>query len=434
MNDFERRIAGMSPAKRELLIFALKAKRRLGHNFAALAGSERAMSVETLLAEAVLPLQIDPSIAQPPVGGKPHAIFLTGATGFLGAFLLDALLAETSAQIYCLVRAGDTTEARQRLRANLGTYFLTLNDERIVPVLGDLTLPGLGLTSKIFDQLSHEIDLIYHCGAAVKWTYPYRSLSATNVNGTKEILRLACTIRIKPVHFVSTVGVFSSPDYRAETVLETEALERSGPIYVGYAQTKWVAEKLVWLAGERGLPISIYRPNTAPHSITGAFNRNDHLSQMICGCIQLIAAPQLALKVEGAPVDFVAHAIANLSQRSDSQGKAFHLVNSVGVEWLEIVEWLRLCGYTVDMISYESWYERLLAAIRGPQVNMLLSLSPFFSEAILKKVRLPVFDTRNTEDGLRDSGITCSPLRFDQFERTIDYFIRTGYLGVPGSR
>jgi len=428
MNDLKRRFAGMSSAKRELLLTVLKAKRRIGRDLTALALSARAMPVDALRAEAVLAPDVDPSRAQPPVGGEPAAILLTGATGFLGAFLLNELIARTSARIYCLVRAADVAAARQRIRANLSAYLLPAVDERIFPVLGDLTLPSLGLHDDAFNRLADEIDIIYHCGAAVKWTYPYRTLYAANVHGTREMLRLACAVKIKPMHFVSTVGVFSSPDYDRDTVLETEALENSGPLYVGYAQTKWVAEKLVWLGGERGLPVSVYRPNTAPHSLTGAFNRHDHVSQMIRGCVQLGVAPHLTMKVGGAAVDFVALAIVELSRQPASLGKAFHLVNPIGVGWLEIVDWLRRYGYTMDVIPYQAWSERLTAAMRSSQASLLASLSPLFTESVLEKVRLPIFDARNAQDGLRGIGIMCPPPQFEQFRRSIDYFVRIGYL------
>jgi thioester reductase-like protein len=428
MNDLQQRLANMSSAKRELLMTVLKAKHRIGRDLIALLPTARMMSVDALRAEAVLAAGIDPSRAQPPAGGEPAAILLTGATGFLGAFLLSELFARTSARIYCLVRAADVVQARQRIGANLSTYLLPAVDERVVPVLGDLSLPSLGLHGGAFDRLADEVDVIYHCGAAVKWTYPYRALRAANVDGTRELLRLACSVRVKPVHFVSTVGVFSSPAYDHATVLETEALENSGPLYVGYAQTKWVAEKLVWLAGERGLPVSVHRPNTAPHSGTGAFNRNDHVSQMIRLCVELGAAPELTMGVDGAAIDYVAGAITELSRQPASLGKAFHLVNPTGVGWLELVGWLRRCGYAMDVMPYEAWKERLVAKIGGSRMNLLASLSPLFTESILEKVRLPVFDTRNARNGLCNTGIACPPPQFERFERSIDYFVRTGYL------
>ena len=81
------------------------------------------------------------------------AIFLTGATGFLGAFLLHELLQQTRADIYCLVRAANIEEGNRRLRNTLAQYLLWSEPlaHRIIPVLGDLALPTLGLSSDEFD-------------------------------------------------------------------------------------------------------------------------------------------------------------------------------------------------------------------------------------------------------------------------------------------
>ena len=72
-------------------------------------------------AEAVL----DPAISAaglPPVrSGEPKTILLTGATGFLGAFLLGDLLELTSARIVCLVRAGSESEGARAHPAELNS-------------------------------------------------------------------------------------------------------------------------------------------------------------------------------------------------------------------------------------------------------------------------------------------------------------------------
>src|SRR5262249_61112978 len=76
----------------------------------------------------------------------PATVFLTGATGFLGVYLLDELLHKTEATVYCLVRASDADAAKQRLVHHLQAYFL-LNGgfaRRSRPVVGHLALSLLG--------------------------------------------------------------------------------------------------------------------------------------------------------------------------------------------------------------------------------------------------------------------------------------------------
>jgi hypothetical protein len=170
------------------------------------------LSLEELNAEA----QLDPDITAGDLvyehTAEPKDILLTGATGFVGAFLLHDLLKMTSADVHCLLRAKDLEQGHLRLRRNLELYQLW--DEsfahRIKPVLGDLGEPRLGISEEEFERLADQMDVIYHNGAMVNFVYPYRVHKAANVLGTQEVLRLASRTRLKPVHFVSTLSILYS--------------------------------------------------------------------------------------------------------------------------------------------------------------------------------------------------------------------------------
>src|SRR5262249_32775109 len=142
--------------------------------------------------------------------GEPGRVFLTGATGFLGPFLLNDLLRQTRAEIYCLVRSDTVEEGKRRLRESLDAYGLWEEGlgGRIVAGPGALSRPLLGLSREQFDQLAAGTDAVFHNGAQVHMVSPYETLKAANVLGTREVLRLACQSRTKPVHYISTVSVF----------------------------------------------------------------------------------------------------------------------------------------------------------------------------------------------------------------------------------
>jgi len=107
--------------------------------------------------------------------------------------------------------------------------------------------------------LASELDLIYHSGAFVNLIYPYTALRATNVLGTQEVLRLATQVKVTPVHFISTRCISIIALFGNEVIPEQDALEHSEGLYDGYAQSKWVAEKLMMTARSRGIPVCIYR-------------------------------------------------------------------------------------------------------------------------------------------------------------------------------
>jgi thioester reductase-like protein len=433
MRDLLNRLSSLSPAKRDLLL--LKLKKTIGTPtwLDSIAAQLPAMTVADMEAEAKLDPAIDPQSAVSVSTGEPASILLTGATGFLGAFLLHELLRQTNAAIYCLVRASSPDHGRQRILDNLNSYLLRSEypSGRIVPVLGDLSLPRMGLTPRVFDQLAEQVDLIFHCGAVVKWTYPYRALKNANVRGTHEVVRLACHFRLKPLHFISTVGAFSSPDRAGDVIFESEDLRSAGTLYVGYAQSKWVAERLLTLAKSRGLPACIFRPNIGAHSQTGVFNRHDHVSIMIKGCVQLSSAPELDNRVSGAPVDYVSEAIVYLSRQKAALGKTFHLVNPCDINWNDLCDWMRSYGYVMRQLPIPEWRSELTKAIRDSKENALRAFLPFFTESMLKKTHLPQFDCRNTDAGLSGSGITCPPIDSQLLENYFSYLIRSGNLQPP---
>ena len=268
-----------------------------------------------------------------------------------------------------------------------------------MPVRGDLAEPQLGLGAVEFSDLAEKSDAIYHCGATVNWTYSYNTLAPSNVSGTRELLRLATIGRPLPFHFISTVGVFSSAEYRAGVVLETEGLENSGSLSVGYAQSKWVAEKMVRTMASRGLPVTIYRPNTGAHSGTGAFNAHDHLSLMVKGCLELGLAPISGQALQPAPVDFVSRAAVRLSLDDAAVGKAFHLVNPQVTGWSQLLDDLRECGHSIDKVPFDEWRETLIANSLAGVSNASSGLLPFFVESF-DQARLPVFDCSATSSAL----------------------------------
>ncbi len=368
-----------------------------------------------LQAEVVLDQTINPfNLVYQPVS-EPRAIFLTGATGFVGAFLLAELLQQTQADIYCLVRAANFTAGKQRLQETLKSYLLweASFNSRIIPVLGDLSQPLLGLSDEQFHLMALKIDSIYHNGALVNHVYPYALLKAANIRGTEEVLRLASRIKIKPVHFISTVSVFASDEYfKLEVVQENDPLEHSQGLVGGYTQSKWVAEKMVMMARDRGLPCSIYRLGRITwHSQTGVWNPNDLFYRFIKGCIQLKSAPEMNNMLEITPVDYLAKVLINLSQQPKALGKAFHLINSHSVPWSKFIDCIRSLGYPLQQLSYEDWQAELLSNTQISTDNALYSFVSLTGENTSSESKKQnaksslKFDCQNTLNALADTAI-----------------------------
>ncbi|MGI8503612.1 MAG: thioester reductase domain-containing protein [Hassallia sp.] len=398
--------------------------------------------VVDLKAEAVLDSSIRPVTISFELVLEPERIFLTGGTGFLGAFLIEELLQQTQATIYCLVRAANVEEGKNKLIKNLQQYALWDEkfNSRIIPVVGDLSQPLLGIGAEQFQMLATNIDTIYHSAALLNYVYPYSALKAANVLGTQEILKLACQIKVKPVHYVSSVAVFESNAYAGKVVKEDDEFEHWEGIHLGYSQTKWVAEKLVKIAGDRGLPITIHRPPLiAGHSQTGVSNTHDFICLMAKGCLQMGSFPEVDYMLDMSPVDYVSKAIVHLSRQKESIGKAFHLQHPQPVPLTVLVDWVRSFGYPVDVISYDAWQEKLINNVTSAE-NPLYTLRPFLLERraeeqltipdLYLKARRPEISCEDTVNALAGSGVICAPIDSKLFMTYTAYLIESGFLNL----
>lgn len=397
-----------------------------------------------LMAEARLDPAIHPQgLSYTPID-QPAAIFLTGATGFLGAYLLHELLQQTQADIYCLIRAKDAEQGGQRLQRNLEQYGLwhDASRSRLIPVIGDLAKSGFGLSPQQFQALAHTIDVIYHNGGLVNFLYPYSVLKAPNVLGSQEVLRLASQSKIKPVHFVSTVGVFAPADYTDTPVIrEQDHPNRTASLY-GYTQSKWAAEQLMIAARTRGIPTCIYRPYWIEgHSQTGVCNGTDFLRSLIKGCIQLGTVPDWQMRVDMLPVDYLSQAIVHLSRQSDSLNQSFHFSNANSLSWSELVDWLRQFGYSLQQLPYETWIAEVINLDTQTSTNALSPFIPYFSDKLTApQLSVPElyfhakplhFDCQNVLNGLANSAIVCPAVDSQLLHTYFAYFIRSNFLSPP---
>lgn len=210
--------------------------------------------------------------------GQPMAtptVFLTGATGFLGAFILKDLLTRTSpsVKVIALVRPRKSSSPLDRIRDTCQAYGIWSDSwsSRIGCVTGNLGEQRFGMDDHTWQRITDDVDVVIHNGAQVHWVLPYSNLKAPNVQGTMDALALCSAGRPKRFAFVSSTSVLDT-DYYVELseksirsggkgVSEDDDLQGSSKgLGTGYGQSKWVSEYFVREAGRRGLSGSIVRP------------------------------------------------------------------------------------------------------------------------------------------------------------------------------
>ena len=372
-------------------------------------------------------------------------IFLTGATGFLGGFLLRELLSQTAAPVVCLVRAASPEAALDRVRDNIARYGPIASDAlaRVSVVVGDLVRPRFGLDPERFESLAREVGSILHCGAVVHWGYGYSSLKDSNVGGTHEVIRLSCLGGGLPIHHVSSIGVYPFGEVTLDQFPEQDDLKDGDRLQIPYFQSKWVAERMLEHARSRGVPVAIYRPGfVSGDSRTGAESASE--SQLfyafLAGCVKLGEVPAVEKVIDVVPVDYVARALVTLMRDPRAIGRKFNFINPRPFRQRDIYAALREMGYPLQEIAYPRWREKVLA-LRSEEENPLGRFTIYYRKVTETRMarmeiqmarRMPVEDA-NTQDLLAGTGVECPPFDSRLLRTYVDWYARRGLLPPPVS-
>ncbi|MEU7584019.1 thioester reductase domain-containing protein [Streptomyces sp. NPDC041068] len=356
-----------------------------------------------------LPDDISPD-SSPEQASSPD-VLLTGATGYLGAYLLRELHGVTEGTVRCLVRAADDGAASARLAERCAE--LGVPAEQVVAVAGDFTQPRLGLDDHRYQALAEVTGTVHHCGASVNMNDPYQLARFPNVRGTVEVLRFAAFGPVKAVHHVSTMAVFISSRACGTHVVDdrsTPSLAYSGTF--GYPASKFVAEELVRQAAARGLPAAIYRPPfVLGDSRTGMIAAGEPLSTLLRVCVQLRAAPEALPHVPVCAVDHAGRTIAALSRGAarTRQPQVFNLHDPAPFPLGEAVDALRRAGHEIASIPVAAWLDLLAANRRvrpARSLYAMFDMLPYLVRATPGH-RLPALAPSRVPALLADEGITA---------------------------
>lgn len=307
---------------------------------------------------------VDADLALPlgdlvPVRPAPAAgVLLTGASGFLGSFLLHELLRLPGRQVFCLVRADGEADGRRRLDAAAARFDLPRPDpDRVTVVPGDLR-GARALCER--HELAGRVGLVLHCAARVVFTEPYRVLREDNLLPLVELVRWMRASGVADLGFVSTIaatGQALGGRYRTRETRDQPLDPRQG----GYGVGKWVGERILERAERDGLRVRVFRPGWILGSTeTGAANPKDLIWHVLASGLAVGAHPLDDRALPVAPVDLVARAIVELSAAPGAAGQAYHLVDETALSPRRLFGLLADAGAETRPVDLAGW-QRLVA-------------------------------------------------------------------------
>jgi thioester reductase-like protein len=200
----------------------------------------------------------------------------------------------------------------------------------------------------------------------------------------------------------------------------------------GYAQSKWVGEKLIQEAGSRGIPFTIFRPGPiSGHSQDGSWNQDDLMFSLLDAALMLGAAPDLDVILDIVPVDYVADAVIFISNQAEPFGKIYHLSAAEQTDFKEVLDHVTDLGYSLDTVPYDQWRRNLFTlAETNPDEGWSVYL-PLIADVDEQVLHMPRFGQENTKAGLNGSSITSNPLGPELLDAYFKHFIETGKLPPP---
>jgi NAD(P)-dependent dehydrogenase (short-subunit alcohol dehydrogenase family) len=359
--------------------------------------------------------------------------FVTGATGFIGRNLVEQLL-EREGPIYVLVREGSRGRLEE-LKNRWGA-----DDDRIIPVIGDLSQEHLGC-GEVISELKGKVDHFFHLAAIYDMTADAESQRVANVEGTREAVKLAKELDAKHFHMVSSIaaaGLYKGT-FTEDMFEEAEKVDNHP-----YFQTKHESEAVV--REESEVPWRVYRPGiVVGHSETGEMDKIDgpyYFFKLLQRARNAVPQWFPGVGIEGrkiniVPVDFVAKAMDHIAHIEGLDGQAFHLTDPNPLTAGQVINAFAKAAHAPEAVMRidSRMFDFIPKQVRGgltmlPPVKritdqVLADLG--IPRSVLVYINYPTdFDSTKTQEALEGTGISVPPLPsyadklWDYWERNLD--------------
>ena len=284
-------------------------------------------------------------------------ILLTGGAGFLGVHLLKMLCESRKYdKVYTILRSKEIFYKNVKFFKMEGDWV-----NKIQIIEGDLIT--------LSEQEYPNVSTVIHSAARIHCVKTYKQLWRDNVITTKKVSEI---YKNNQLYFISTLSVFVSSNIQGnhiqESVLESEKIK----IYGGYAQTKYIGEKIIEQVSGK-----IIRPGLITGHKKYQIFPDDFFSMIIKTLSKLGVHPEGYEEsfVDISPVDIVSNEIVNIVTKSESDERIFHIANTESASIDIFINTLNL-----KKVSREEWVRKL--ANENNIIKTLLNYAFFKSEML----------------------------------------------------
>jgi short-subunit dehydrogenase/thioester reductase-like protein len=362
--------------------------------------------------------------------------FVTGATGFIGRYLVRELLARAEyehGRIFVLVRAG--ADARlDALREWWGP-----RAGQVIAIEGDLRTSALGVTEADRAML-RAVRHFFHLAAIYDLEAAPQSLEEANVAGTRHALELARAVQAGCFHQISSIAAAG----RYPGVFTEDMFAQAVGLDHPYFRTKHESEAMV--RRQTHTPWRVYRPGMViGDSTSGCITKIDgpyYFFKLLQTLRQTLPPWLPTIGLEGGyvnvvPVDYVAKALAHLSHVAGQDGQCFHLTDPEPLRVGELLNLFARAGHAPAMaLRFDPSLANLIPrsvssafadspALRSVVDGLLADLH--IPRSVLSLLNLPtLFDNVHARALLEPAGVHLPPLTsyawrlWDYWERHLD--------------
>lgn len=372
-----------------------------------------------------------------------QVVFITGGTGVLGGYLAKLLLSESDKTLYLLTRAKTEELARKNLTDLLAIYDVPQNMiedymERVHFVLGDVSLPFLGIGEQKYQELTKMIDTVIHAAGIVSLHGLYNTLVPVNVFGTKQMIDFTLETKNKYMVYISSYSIMGDIILSKNPPFSEEDFDRGQQFYnMGYQQTKFEGEYLVREATEKGLKWNIIRPGDIfGDSKTGSYPLLlPHLTGIFYDILRTVIYTEKAVTSEVyfdmTPVDYVAKGTLYLGLEHPAFYGTYNLTNPSHHTYTNVIQILKKLGHQIKLLSFDDYMPLLMdkkLVYKGkPYSSRTLELLQFNPLMASVKASTPT-ETKITTEILNKQNIKCPDIDKNLLKTYLDYCKKTGYL------